>query len=163
MVAQSAGRGCTEGISVNPEALILLVEDNENDVLLTRLAFAKAGVANPLQVVGSAEEAMEYFRGHGRYADRTQFPVPALALLDLSLSGISGFELIKWIRTQPELGTVHVAVLTGSAEEKDADHARQLGANSFFTKPLEVPNTDVLIAALRGEQQWVCRMPGRRP
>lgn len=148
---------------MNPDALILLVEDNENDVLLTRLAFAKAGVANPHQVVGSAEEAMAYLAGQGRYADRTLFPVPVVALLDLSLPGISGFELIKWIRTQPELGAVHVAVLTGSAEEKDAEHARQLGANSFFTKPLEVPNTDVLIAALRGEQQWVLRMRERRP
>ena len=147
---------------MNPDALILLVEDNENDVLLTRLAFAKAGVANPHQVVGSAEEAMDYFRGEGRYADRTQFPIPVVALLDLSLPGISGFELIKWIRTQPELGAVLVAVLTGSTEEKDAEHARQLGANSFFTKPLETPNTDVLLAALRGEQQWVCRMRDRR-
>ncbi len=162
-MAESGSGSCTEPIRMNRDALILLVEDNENDVLLTRLAFAKAGLANPHQVVGSAEEAMAYFRGEGRYADRAGFPVPVVALLDLSLPGISGFELIKWIRSQPELAAVHVAVLTGSAEEKDAEHARQLGANSFLSKPLEAPNTDVLIAALRGEHQWVCRMAGRLP
>lgn len=147
---------------MKPDALILLVEDNENDVLLTRLAFAKAGVANPHHVVGSAEEAMAYFKGEGHYADRQQFPLPGLVLLDLSLPGISGFELMKWIRSRAELSVVHIAVLTGSAEENDAEHARQLGANSFLSKPLEVPSTDMLIAGLDGQQEWVWRGPGRR-
>lgn len=144
-----------------PLALILSVEDNENDVLLTRLAFAKAGVANPHHVVGSAEEAIAYFKGQGQYADRMQFPLPAVVLLDLSLPGISGFEFIQWIRGQPALAAVHIAVLTGSLEEKDAEHARHLGANSYLPKPLELPNTEVLLAALRGEQQWVCRVRDR--
>lgn len=130
-------------------AAILLVEDNDNDVLLTRLVFAKAGVANPHHVVGSAEEAMAYLQGEGQFSDRIRFPQAVLVLLDLTLPGLSGFELIKWIRSQPELGTVLIAVLTGSSEEKHAEHAEQLGANFFLSKPLEVANADVLMAAMK--------------
>lgn len=128
---------------------ILLVEDNDNDVLLTRLAFAKAGIANPHYVVGSAEEAMAYLKGEGQFSDGVRFPLPVLLLLDLTLPGLSGFELIKWIRSQPELKTVLVAVLTGSSKEKDAEHAEQLGANFFLSKPLEGEKTDVLFAAVQ--------------
>lgn len=156
-MAEGGGGDYTAGTGMKTNGLILVVEDNENDVLLTRLAFAKAGMANPHHVVGSAEEAMAYLGGEGQYADREQFRLPALVLLDLSLPGITGFELIKWIRSQPERSAMHIAVLTGSAEERDAEHARQLGANSFLSKPLEVPNTEVLVAALEGKQEWVCR------
>lgn len=121
---------------MNTPGLILLVEDNDNDVLLTLLALEKAGVTNPHRSTKSAEEAVAYLKGLGRYAHREQFPLPVLIILDLSLPGLNGFELIRWVRSQAELDPVHIAVLTGSSDPRDADHAHQLGADFFLKKPL---------------------------
>src|SRR5229473_2661647 len=85
------------------EAVILLAEDREDEVLLLRHAFAKAGFLNPLQVVPNGEEAIHYLQGEGKYANRDEYPLPALVLLDLKMPRKDGFEVLQWIRQQPGL------------------------------------------------------------
>jgi len=96
--------------------VFLLVEDNADDVVLIQRAFAKAKVLNPLQITRRGEEAIEYLSGTGKYSNRSEFPLPALVLLDLNMPGLNGFDVLRWIREQPGLVTLRVVVLTSSDE-----------------------------------------------
>jgi CheY-like chemotaxis protein len=116
---------------------LLLVEDKSNDVLLIRRALGKAGIANPLQVVGDGDQAVAYLAGDGPFADRERFPLPGVVLLDLKLPRRSGLEVLEWLRGQPGLKRLPVVVLTSSAESRDINRAYDLGANSYLVKPVE--------------------------
>ena len=133
--------------------LILLVEDREDDVFLIRKAFEKANVLNPLQLVRDGNEAVAYLKGERAYANRVEYPLPSLILLDLKLPGMDGFEVLKWIREQPSLGSLPVIVLTSSDQIRDVNLAYQLGANSFLVKPLDFQNFIDLSKAI--ERYWI--------
>lgn len=143
--------------------LILVIEDEEDDILLIRRTFAKAGVANPYQVVRNGDEAISYLKGEGAYADREKHPMPSLVLLDLKMPGKDGFEVLHWIRTQPELSALRVVVLTSSSEIRDVNRAYQLGANSFLMKPLDFQNIEALISTLRSQRLWANDLAETRP
>lgn len=117
------------------EPLILLVEDREDDVLMLRRSFQKAGISNPIQVVRDGEEAISYLLGTGKYADRVEFPLPELILLDLKMPKIDGFEVLRWLRSQRNFSGVRVVVLSSSESIQDVNLAYNLGANSFLVKP----------------------------
>ena len=117
------------------KAVVLLVEDSKDDILLIQRAFEEAGLGFPLQVVRSAQEAKTYLRGELLYSNRTQFPLPALILLDLKMPGEDGFEFLEWVRREPGLSSIPVVALTASDQIKDVNRAYQLGANSFLVKP----------------------------
>jgi CheY-like chemotaxis protein len=119
----------------NPERAILLVEDSEDDVFLMRRALREAGVTNPLTVVEDGQAAVDYLSGANLYADRAQYPLPALIFLDLKLPMKSGHDVLVWIRAQAGLETMVVVVLTSSDEPRDVSKSYQLGANSYVVKP----------------------------
>ena len=126
---------------MNDAATILLAEDREEDVILIRKAFEKAGIRNPLFIVRNGEEAINYLTGVARFSDRRQYPLPALLLLDLKMPGADGFDVLRWLKTQPDLVPLRVVVLTSSEDIRDVNKAYQLGANSFLVKPLDFHNT----------------------
>ena len=115
---------------------ILLVEDETDDVLLIERAFRKAGIANALQVVRDGEQAVNYLAGRAPFADRAQYPLPVLILLDLKLPRLPGHEVLRWLRQQPGLRRIPVVVLTSSRETPDVDRAYDEGANSYLVKPV---------------------------
>jgi len=115
--------------------VILLAEDNEDHVLLIRRAFRQARVMNPFHVVHNGEEVLNYLKGAGVYANRAEYPLPDLLLLDLKMPRKNGFEVLEWIRSQDSLRAMRVVVLTTSSELQDVNRAYQLGANSFLVKP----------------------------
>src|SRR5215472_17065033 len=117
---------------------ILLVEDSEDNIFLVRHAMRKAGVNTPLEVVTSGEQAIEYLDGTNGYTDWQRFPLPAIVLLDLKMPGISGFEVLKWIRQHPGLKALRVAMLTSSDMPEEIKKAHDLGANVFITKPVQL-------------------------
>jgi CheY-like chemotaxis protein len=121
--------------------IILLAEDSEDDVILIERAFRKARILSPLKVVRDGEDAICYLSGFGRFADRAQFPLPDLFLLDLKLPNRDGFEVLRWIKEQPELKKLPVIVLTQSDRIKDANLAYQLGAYSFLIKGTDFNDT----------------------
>src|ERR1051326_572073 len=118
-------------------AIFLLVEDSESDVVLIQRAFVTAKIVNPLVIVSTAEDAMSYLLGVGRYKDREEFPLPSLILLDLKLPGMDGFEFLKWLRQQPGIHALRVVVLSSSDSVRDIDQAYKAGANSFLVKPVD--------------------------
>jgi len=115
---------------------ILLVEDDENDAMLLRMAFEKNGIANPVQWVKDGLEAVSYLNGDGIYADRTKFPFPEVLLVDLKMPRMTGLELLKWISEHPQFKIIPTIVMTSSRQELDIEHAYQLGANTYMTKPI---------------------------
>ena len=118
-------------------AVILLVDDWEDDVFLMRRAMQKGNVPNPIFSVSRGEEAVAYLKGEGKYANREEYPLPGLILLDLKMPGMDGFEVLKWIRQQPGLSSMRVIVLTSSNRIRDVNEAYHLGANSFLVKPTD--------------------------
>jgi CheY-like chemotaxis protein len=119
------------------EQFILLAEDDQNDTLLIKRAFQKAGLGDVLKTVSDGDLAIDYLRGTNQYADRGHFPLPFLLLLDLKMPSTDGFEVLQWIRSQPDLKRLLVVVLTSSNLQADVDRAYDLGANSYLVKPVE--------------------------
>lgn len=116
------------------EPTILLAEDREDDIILLQRAFKQGGIRYPLYVVRDGEEAISYLSGFGRYSNRELYPFPALLLLDLTLPGTDGFEVLRWIRSRPDLIDLPVVVLTQSDRIRDVNQAYRLGAFSFIVK-----------------------------
>ena len=132
---------------MTPDALtIMLVEDNPTDVILIRRAFDQAKLGNPLQVVSDGDAAVDYLAGEGIYADRRQFPLPILILLDLKLPRRSGIEVVQWLRDQETLKRIPVVMLTSSQQHRDVNAAYENGVNSYLVKPVEF---DGLLQMLR--------------
>src|SRR5215467_12684146 len=130
-------------------ATILLVEDDPNDVFFLRYAFEQAGIRNPLLAVEQGQEAINYLSGKGKYNDRSQHPLPCIILLDLKMPGVSGLEVLRWIKEQPYLACVIVIVLSSSNNESDIHEAYALGARSYLVKPLSVEERMSLAKAIK--------------
>ena|SRR5688500_11671695 len=117
---------------MNTALPILLIEDNPMDVDLTRRAFIRHNLANPLEVLRDGQEALDFIAGR-----RAGEPVPSVILLDLKLPKVSGLDVLRAIRAHPDLGTVPVVVLTSSADDGDVHQAYKLGANSYILKSVD--------------------------
>jgi CheY-like chemotaxis protein len=129
--------------------VILLVDDNPHDVVLIRLAFRKVGIIDTIQLVKDGAEAVRYIKGEGAYLDRQQFPPPTLVLLDLKMPQTSGFDVLKWIRAQPDLAGVVVVVMSGSKNDEDIKRAYSLGANSYLVKPTKFEDLVKMMETLK--------------
>lgn len=116
---------------------ILLVEDNPDDVELTRLAFEEANIANPLIAVSDGAEALDYLFARGRHDGRNAADLPSIVLLDLNLPKVDGREVLQAIRAEPATRDLPVIVLTTSAEPFDVEASYALGVNSYIQKPVD--------------------------
>lgn len=119
------------------EKPILLVEDNPDDVELTRLAFVDAKIANPLVVMRDGVEALDYLFARGEHAERDPRVMPSIVLLDLNLPRLDGREVLQAIRADPRTRSLPVVVLTTSTEPFDIEAAYALGVNSYIRKPVD--------------------------
>jgi two-component system response regulator len=124
-----------------------MVEDDENDAFFVQRAFNKTGAVNPVQVVRDGQEAIDYLQGVGKFAQRDNFPLPGIILLDLKLPFVMGLDVLKWIRQQSDLSPI-VIILTSSAEEKDIATAYRLGANAYLVKPAEMTRLDGMVRSI---------------
>jgi DNA-binding response OmpR family regulator len=129
---------------------ILLVEDDADDESWVRYAFAGAKIKNPLQVVRNGDEAIRYLGGEGEYGNRKAHPVPLFVLLDLTLPGKSGFEVLQWIKARPEWTSLPVIVLSGMTDLGQVGRAYQYGALTFILKPLRAEELSVRFCRLKG-------------
>jgi len=137
---------------------ILLVEDSESDVALTREALKDAEVVNNLSVARDGRQAMAMIRGEGGHEGR---PRPDVIVLDLNLPVMDGREVLAELKADPELKLIPVVVLTTSTDERDVMAASEQFVNAYITKPVGL---DQFIAAIKAiEEFWlkaVKRSPG---
>jgi len=117
--------------------MILLVEDNEDDELLTLRALARHNIKNQVVVTRDGAEAMDFLLAQGHYNGRDPSDVPAMILLDLKLPKMGGLEVLRAIRKNELTQLLPVVVLTSSLEEQDLIRSYGLGANSYVRKPVD--------------------------
>jgi CheY-like chemotaxis protein len=137
---------------------ILLVEDDPGDVVMTREAFADYKVHNQLHVVDDGAEAMAFLRNEGVYAER---PRPDLVLLDLNLPKMDGREVLEAIKSDPELASIPVVVLTTSENEDDVLRSYSLHANAYVTKPVDFERFIEVVRQIDDFFVTVVRLPRR--
>jgi CheY-like chemotaxis protein len=123
------------GLMPTPAPVILHIENDSDDVFLTQRAFKKAGVTTPILPAENGEQGVAYLLAQGRFANRQDYPVPAVILLDWNMPLMSGADFLQWLRAQPSLRRLPVVVLTSSNNEADMRHAYDIGANGFVVKP----------------------------
>jgi CheY-like chemotaxis protein len=128
---------------------ILYVEDEETDVMLLQHVLTKAGIHNPVQTVKDGKAAMDYLAGNPPFEDRQLHPLPRLMLLDLNLPYWSGFEVLEWLRQQPQLRRLPVVIFTSSNRPDDIARAYDAGANAYLVKPNALADLSSLVLALR--------------
>jgi two-component system response regulator len=117
--------------------VILLVEDNDDDAELTRMAFERAHVENQLVRAYDGVEALDYLLRRGPHAGRSDETDPAVVLLDLNLPRLDGIEVLRAVRADPATRHVPIVVLTSSNTDRDRLAAYDGHANSFLQKPVD--------------------------
>ena len=140
------------------EVQILLVEDNPGDVRLTVEALRGANVANQLHVVGDGEDAIQFLRRQGPYADAVR---PDIVLLDLNLPRLDGREVLEDIKSDADLTTIPVIVLTSSSADVDIARSYELHANCFVSKPGDFGEFISAVRALEAFWLKTVRLPPR--
>jgi CheY-like chemotaxis protein len=137
---------------------VLLVEDDPGDVLMTKEAFEDYKLSNQLHVVTDGAEAMEFLRRKGEYADA---PRPDLVLLDLNLPRMDGREVLQAIKSDPELASIPVVILTTSEAEEDVLRSYSLHANAYVTKPVDFERFIQVVRQIDEFFVTVVRLPTR--
>jgi two-component system, chemotaxis family, response regulator Rcp1 len=143
-------------LSSGRPARVLLVEDNEADVRLTREALRESGDPIRMASVTDGELAMSYLRHEAGYEDVSR---PDLVLLDLNLPRKNGLEVLAEMRADEGLAHIPVIVLTSSAARSDVQEAYARGANAFVVKPLELDAFMDLIGGIRSFWLELAQLP----
>ncbi|MEM1125697.1 MAG: response regulator [Bacteroidota bacterium] len=115
---------------------VLMVDDNEHDLLAAERAWKRGQMPSELKTVTSGEECLAYLRHEGAYRDRAIAPFPKVLVLDISMPGMSGLEVLEEIRADPTLALLPVVMLTTSQLEEDRVRSYQLGCNAYLRKPV---------------------------
>ncbi|CAM2780974.1 response regulator [Rariglobus hedericola] len=124
---------------------ILLVEDNPDDLELALRALTKTNLANEVVTVRDGEQALHYLKREGDYANRPSGN-PAVVLLDLKLPKIDGIQVLEYIKSDENLKSIPVVMLTSSKMESDLTRAYKLNVNAYVVKPI---NFSEFIEAVR--------------
>ena len=125
---------------------ILMADDDPEDVMLAEDALDEARLANNFFSVADGEELIDYLNHRGDYQDPDDAPRPGLILLDLNMPRMNGFEALEQIKSDPDLRSIPVVVLTTSRAEEDVYKSYDLGVNSFISKPVSF---DGLVEAMK--------------
>jgi CheY-like chemotaxis protein len=136
---------------------VLLVEDDDGDVLMTKEAFEHHKIRNNLHVVNDGEQALQFLRREGEYADA---PRPGLILLDLNLPRRDGREVLAELKNDPELRLIPVVVLTTSEAEEDIVRSYALHANAYVSKPVDFERFIEVIRQIDDFFVTVVKLPG---
>jgi len=137
---------------------ILLIEDNEGDILLTREAFEHSRIVNNMNIVRDGKAAVEYLAKMGSYADAA---MPDLILLDINLPKKNGHSVLNFIKSESSLKHIPVIVLTTSSAQADIDMSYENHANCFITKPVDGDTFLDVISKIEAFWVTVVRLPAK--
>lgn len=127
---------------------LLIVEDNDDDYEILKLALEKVNLQNPVVRCLDGEDALDYLRAQGEY--ETDSPlVPALILLDLNMPGVDGKEILVILKSDEKLKNIPIVVLSTSTDERDINECYSLGANSYIQKPVDLDSFFMSIRSLK--------------
>lgn len=130
---------------------ILLVEDNEDDIVIIKRVFKKVKITNAIKIVRGGREALDYIYHRGAHAD-VKYDLPDIILLDISMPGMNGFEVLYELKADPIIKRIPIVMLTSSSREEDIVKSYENGACSYITKPM---NFDDFVKAIeRFEIYW---------
>lgn len=113
---------------------ILLIEHDQDDLVLIQAAFKRVGVRNYLRIARHIQEAKSYLGGVGIYANRTNYPLPGIIILDADFPTRDGPALVQWIRAQPELEPLPLVVIGTAQTDREIQHIYDFGANAYLEK-----------------------------
>lgn len=117
--------------------VVLFVEDNKRDEMLTLRAFKKSNIASEIVVVRNGVEALDYLFCTGEYAGRDEYDLPRLILIDLKLPKMDGLQVLQRVRSDERTKRLPVVIFTSSNEAEDIIKSYDLGANSYVRKPVD--------------------------
>lgn len=139
---------------------ILLIEDDEEDILLAERAIKRANIWNRLDVVRNGQEALDYLYHQGAYTDPKKAPRPGLILLDLSLPGIDGRDVLDKLCSDPERKNIPVAIVSTSDYEKDIEFGRARGVKHYIIKPAQPDNLLTILESISTFQVVLGKVTG---
>ena len=134
---------------------VLIADDSETDIFFLLRAFAASHVKNPVYVVRSGTEAIQYLEGSGKYSNRAAFPMPRIVFLDLKMPPPDGFDVLRWKETHKELPKMLWVAMSNFDAIKTINEAYACGATTFLTKPLDAQDIRHLIKSF--EEYWHIR------
>lgn len=139
---------------------ILLAEDDDNDVRITRRAIKKGGLEATIQVAKDGQEALDHLFRRPPFEDALR---PDLVLLDINLPKLNGVEVLRTVKRDPVLQSIPVLMLTTSARQEDIGTAYALGANTYICKPIRFARFVEVIREVSIYWSRVARVPGLEP
>ncbi|TAM87731.1 response regulator [bacterium] len=135
---------------------VLLIEDSPSDARLTQEAFRDGKIRNNLSVVMDGAEGLAYLHREGAYAGASR---PDLVLLDLNLPKVDGREVLRRIKTDPQLQSIPVVILTTSEAEEDVAKAYEYHANCYIRKPVDLARFLEIVSAIENFWLTVVKLP----
>ncbi|HEY6225511.1 MAG TPA: response regulator [Verrucomicrobiae bacterium] len=139
-------------VSVASGPSVLIADDSESDIFFLLRAFSTSRVKNPVYVVRSGAEAIQYLAGEGKFANRSRFPLPKIVFLDLKMPPPDGLEVLKWKETRKDLPRMLWVAMSNFDVVKTINEAYAAGATTFLTKPLDGADVKNLIEAF--DEYW---------
>jgi len=127
---------------------ILMIDDSEEDAFFVKRALDKSAVPYMFHAVVDGSLAIAYLRAQGDYSDREKFPFPNLLLCDLKMSGMDGFDMLRWLRDHPDCKVIPTVIFSSSSLESDIHQSYVLGANAYLEKPTSSDELAVTIQRL---------------
>src|SRR5215468_3146047 len=140
-------------LPVTSPAVILLAEDNETDAIFFRMALQQSGLPHTLINFQDGQQTIAYLRGDFPYTDRSHHPLPGLLVLDLDMPRVTGFDVLSWLASRPDLKHLPAIILSSSIRDSDIAKARQLGAADYHFKTHHVSDLVQIIQSLNA--RWL--------
>ena len=139
-------------VSVASGPSVLIADDSEADIFFLLRAFSVSRVKNPVYVVRSGQEAIQYLAGVGKFENRARFPLPKIVFLDLKMPPPDGLEVLRWKEKQNDLPRMLWVAMSNFDVVKTINEAYAAGATTFLSKPLDGADIRNLIDAF--EEYW---------
>lgn len=139
---------------------VLVAEDDESNIVATKLAWKKHNIANPLYIVNDGKECLDFLHRRGKYSVPGTAPRPGILLLDINMPKIDGLAVLEHVREDGELRRLPVIILSASKAEEDLLRSYNLGANAYIVKPVGFENFSEVVRNINVFWQLV-ELPGR--